>query len=60
MKGNVYLCELKFVKRLKKKEIMEQQAYVKESLERAFQDVKMAKLEGKPLQDVDDFLKELD
>ena len=39
---------------------MEQQAYVKESLERAFQDVKMAKLGGKPLQDVDDFLKELD
>ena len=37
-----------------------QQAYVKESLERAFQEVKMAKLEGKPMQDVDDFLKELD
>ena len=39
---------------------MKQQAYVKESLERAFQEVKKAKLEGKPLQDVDDFLKELD
>ena len=38
-------------------DIMKQQAYVKESLERAFQEVKMAKLGGKPLQDVDDFLK---
>ena len=37
-----------------------QQRYVKESLGKAFQEVKMAKMEGKPLQDVDDFLKELD
>lgn len=37
-----------------------QQAYVRESLTRAFNEVKMAELEGKKLQDVDDFLKELD
>lgn len=37
-----------------------QQAYVKESLTRALQEVKLAKLEGRKLQSVDDFLKELD
>lgn len=37
-----------------------QQAYVKESLTRALQEVKLAKLEGKKLQSIDDFLKELD
>ncbi len=36
-----------------------QQAYVKESLTRALQEVKLAKLEGRKLQSVDDFLKEL-
>ena len=37
-----------------------QQAYVKESLTRALQEVKLAKLEGRKLQSVDDFLNELD
>ena len=37
-----------------------QQAYVKESLTRALQEVKLAKLEGRELQSFDDFLKELD
>mgnify|MGYP006928560793 FL=1 len=37
-----------------------QQAYVKESLTRALQEVKLAKLEGRKLQSFDDFLKELD
>ena len=37
-----------------------QQAYVKESLARALQEVKLAKLEGRKLQSFDDFLKELD
>lgn len=37
-----------------------QQAYVKESLTKALNEVRTAKLEGRPLQDVDDFLKELD
>ncbi len=37
-----------------------QQTYVKESLTRALQEVKLAKLEGRKLQSVDDFLKELD
>lgn len=37
-----------------------QQAYVKESLIRALQEVKLAKLEGRKLQSIDDFLKELD
>lgn len=37
-----------------------QQAYVKESLTRALQEVKLAKFEGRKLQSVDDFLKELD
>ena len=38
----------------------QQQAYVKESLARAFNEVKEAELEGRKLQSVDDFLKELD
>lgn len=37
-----------------------QQAYVKDSLTRAFQEIKNAKSEGRELQSVDDFLKELD
>ena len=37
-----------------------QQAYVKESLTRALQEVKFAKLEGRKLQSFDDFLEELD
>ena len=37
-----------------------QQAYVKESLTRALQEVKLAKLEGRKLQSIDNFLKELD
>ena len=39
---------------------LQQQAYVKDSLSRAFNEVKEAKLEGRKLQSVDDFLKELD
>lgn len=38
----------------------QQQTYVKESLTRALNEVKEAELEGKKLQSVDDFLKELD
>lgn len=38
----------------------QQQAYVKESLARAFNEVKEAESEGRKLQSVDDFLKELD
>ena len=34
-----------------------QKAYVKESLSRALQEVKLAKLQGKKLQDVDDFIR---
>lgn len=37
-----------------------QQAYVKESLTRALQEVKLAKLEGRKLPDARDLLKELD
>ncbi|HCD78022.1 MAG TPA: hypothetical protein DEQ27_06955 [Prevotella sp.] len=37
-----------------------QQAYVKESLTRALQEVKLAKLEGRKLPDARDFLKELE
>lgn len=37
-----------------------QQAYVADSLTRAFSEVKRASLEGKALQSVDDFLNELD
>ncbi len=37
-----------------------QQAYVRESLTRALQEVKLAKLEGRKLQSIDNFLKELD
>ena len=37
-----------------------QQAYVKESLTRALQEVKLARLEGRKLQSFDNFLKELD
>ena len=33
-----------------------QKAYVKESLTRAMREVKMAKLEGKKLQNIDDFI----
>lgn len=40
--------------------VQQQQAYVKESLTQAFNEVKEAELKGKKLQDVDDFLKELD
>ena len=36
-----------------------QKAYVKESLSRALQEVKLAKLQGKKLQNVDDFIREL-
>ena len=37
-----------------------QQAYVKETLTRALQEVKLAQQEGRKLQSFDDFLKELD
>lgn len=38
----------------------QQQAYVKDSLTKALNEIKIAKFEGKKLQDVDDFLQELD
>ncbi len=37
-----------------------QQAYVRESLTRAMQEVKLARLEGRKLQSFDDFMKDLD
>ena len=37
-----------------------QQAYVKETLTRALQEVKLAKLEGRKLQSIDNFLEEVD
>ena len=37
-----------------------QQAYVKETLTRALQEVKLARLEGRKLPDARDFLKELE
>ncbi len=37
-----------------------QQAYVKETLTRAMQEVKLTRQEGRKLQSIDDFLKELD
>ena len=37
-----------------------QQEYVRDSLTKAFREVKLAKQEGRELQSVDDFLKELD
>lgn len=37
-----------------------QQAYVKDSLTRAFNELKLAKLGGEELQSADDFLKELE
>lgn len=36
-----------------------QKAYVKESLSRVLQEVKLAKLQGKKLQNVDDFIREM-
>ena len=36
-----------------------QQAYVKDTLTRAMKEVKLSKLEGKELQDIDDFIKEM-
>lgn len=38
----------------------QQQAYVRETIHRAFDDLKSAEADGRELQDVDDFLKELD
>lgn len=37
-----------------------QEEYVRESLTRAFDEIKLAKSEGRELQSVDDFLNELD
>ena len=37
-----------------------QQAYVRKSLTRAMQEVKLARLEGRKLQSFDDFMKDLD
>ena len=42
------------------KKTLRQQTYVKESLERAFDEVKQARREGRKLQSADDFIKELD
>lgn len=36
-----------------------QQAYVKDTLTRAMNEVKLSKLEGKEFQDIDDFIKEM-
>ena len=42
------------------KKTLRQQAYVKESLERAFDEMKLARREGRKLQSADDFIKELE
>ena len=42
------------------KKTIRQQAYVKESLERAFDEMKQARREGRKLQSADDFIKELE
>ena len=42
------------------KKTLRQQAYVKKSLERAFDEMKQARREGRKLQSADDFIKELD
>lgn len=41
------------------KETLRQQTYVKESLERAFDEMKQARHEGRQLQSADDFINEL-
>ena len=41
------------------KKTLRQQAYMKESLERAFDEMKQARREGRKLQSADDFIKEL-
>ena len=41
------------------KETLRQQTYVKESLERAFDEMKQARREGCQLQSADDFINEL-
>ena len=41
------------------KKTLRQQTYVKESLERAFDEMKQARREGRQLQSADDFIKEL-
>jgi hypothetical protein len=42
------------------KKTLAQQAKVKESLERAFDEMKQARREGRKLQSADDFIKELE
>ena len=42
------------------KKTLRQQAYVKESLERAFDEMKQARREGRKLQSADDFINELE
>ena len=42
------------------KKTLRQQTYVKESLERAFDEMKQARREGRKLQSADDFIKELE
>lgn len=42
------------------KKTLRQQAYVKKSLERAFDEMKQARREGRKLQSADDFIKELE
>ena len=42
------------------KKTLRQRAYVKESLERAFDEMKQARREGRKLQSADDFIKELE
>ena len=42
------------------KKTLRQQAYVKESLKRAFDEMKQARREGRKLQSADDFIKELE
>ena len=43
-----------------KEPVLKQQAFVKESLTRALQEVKLAKLEGRKLPDARDLLKDLE
>ena len=57
LRGVVSASVVKNVSRNNDKEA--QESYVKDSLTRAIREVRLAKLEGKTLQSVDDFIKEM-
>ncbi len=51
---------ISIIKEPKPTKAQKQQAYVKQTLTKALQEVKLAKLEGRKLQSLDNFLDELD